>query len=71
MKKYAIDRFEDDFAICEDEEKTQIKLEKSKLYSNAKEGDWFELSGDNAVFLKELTTKNRNLNIELLKELMK
>lgn len=36
-----IDRFEGEYAVCEDDEK-QVLIEKSKLLSNAKEGDVLE-----------------------------
>ncbi len=37
--KYVIDRFEDHFAVCEDEEGKMINIERAKLPENVKEGD--------------------------------
>lgn len=39
MKKYVIDRFEGNYAICEDENKTMSKVPKYKLPLGCKEGD--------------------------------
>jgi len=38
MKKVIIDRFEGDFAVCEDESRKMINIEKSRLPADAKEG---------------------------------
>lgn len=37
--KYVIDRFEDHFAVCEDEEGKMINIERVKLPEDVKEGD--------------------------------
>ncbi|WP_313129764.1 DUF3006 domain-containing protein [Anaerocolumna sp.] len=39
MKKYIIDRFEDDYAICEAEDKSFVHIPKSSLPEHSKEGD--------------------------------
>jgi len=39
MGKYVIDRFEDIYAICEQEDKTFVLILKSKLPESIKEGD--------------------------------
>jgi hypothetical protein len=39
MKKYTIDRFEGNYAVCEDEKKVIIKIPKYKLPLECKEGD--------------------------------
>lgn len=38
MKKVIIDRFEGDFAVCEDENRRMINIEKWRLPADAKEG---------------------------------
>lgn len=37
--KYVIDRFEDDFAVCEDDEGSMVNIDKKTLPIEAKEGD--------------------------------
>lgn len=39
-----IDRFEDEYAVCENENKESINIDRDKLPSDIKEGDiiWFE-----------------------------
>jgi hypothetical protein len=44
--KVTIDRFEGDYAVCEKPDKTMINIKKTKLPSEAKEGDILEIEGD-------------------------
>lgn len=46
MKKVIIDRFEGDFAVCEDEDRKMINIEKSRLPEDAKEGTVLIIIGD-------------------------
>lgn len=46
MEKYVIDRFEDIYAICEQEDKTFVPILKSKLPESIKEGDCIILKED-------------------------
>ncbi|MFO7296196.1 MAG: DUF3006 domain-containing protein [Caldicoprobacter sp.] len=46
MKKVIIDRFEGDFAVCEDEDRKMINIEKSRLPEDAKEGTVLIIMGD-------------------------
>jgi hypothetical protein len=46
MKKVIIDRFEGDFAVCEDEDRRMINIEKSRLPEDAKEGTVLIIMGD-------------------------
>jgi len=46
MKKVIIDRFEGDFAVCEDEDRKMINIEKSRLPKDAKEGTVLIIMGD-------------------------
>ena len=39
MKKLTIDRFEGNYAICENEDKTTLQIPKYRLPLNCKEGD--------------------------------
>ncbi len=46
MKKLIIDRFEGDFAVCEQEDKIFINISKNSLPPDVKEGDFiFENDG--------------------------
>jgi hypothetical protein len=41
-----IDRFEGSFAVCEDENRRMINIERSKLPPGAKEGDVLRVNGE-------------------------
>jgi|GEM_PF-168422 len=57
---YSIDRFEGDIAVCEDENKRFIHLEKYKLTWDAHEGDCFRLDdGGTMEFLPDETAQRR------------
>jgi len=58
-----IDRFEDDFAVCEKDDKTMINIERIKLPLSVKEGDVITFSG-NKITLNEVETKIRKLKID-------
>jgi hypothetical protein len=64
--KVIIDRFEENFAVCEKEDEEMIKIEKSKLPLNSKEGDVIEINGENITFDEEETNARR----ERLRKLM-
>ena len=46
MRKFIIDRFEGDFAVCETEELEFIDIPKAALPCDAKEGDVITISVD-------------------------
>ncbi|SKC86996.1 DUF3006 domain-containing protein [Maledivibacter halophilus] len=63
--KLVIDRFEGDYAVCEKEDRIMIDIEKSKLPSDAKEGDVIVLiDGKYSIDLEE--TNKRKKEIEKL-----
>ncbi len=41
-----VDRFEGTYAVCEQEDQTIVKIEKSKLPKGTKEGDVLIMDGD-------------------------
>jgi hypothetical protein len=59
--KVIIDRFEENFAVCEKEDKEMIKIEKSKLPLNSKEGDVLIINGENITFHEEETNARREI----------
>ncbi|WP_053955463.1 DUF3006 domain-containing protein [Inediibacterium massiliense] len=54
-----IDRFEGSYAICEDEEKNMISMEKEKLPKEAKEGDVLFVSEERIIIDYEETNKRK------------
>lgn len=69
--KYIIDRFEGSFAVCEDEQRNMLNIERDKIPSTAVEGDVLIIKDNNIVIdLKE--TENRKKHIkELMNDLFK
>ena len=50
-----IDRFEERYAVCEDENRTIVNMDRSKLPAGAKEGDVLAVEGDNMSIDREKT----------------
>ncbi len=69
MKKkfFAIDRFEENFAVLEDEDESHINVLRSKLPIGVNEGDVMFLLDGHYFFDKEETERRRNYIIEKLK----
>jgi Protein of unknown function (DUF3006) len=67
--KYIIDRFEDDLAVCEDENGKMVDIEKSKLPKNAEVGDVIILENGHFRVDKEETDKRRKEIEDLMNEL--
>lgn len=59
MKKYIVDRFEETYAVCEDEDNSYINIEKYKLPADTKEGDCLVLKEDNTFYIDIETTEYR------------
>lgn len=57
--KYVIDRFEDNFAVCEDENQNFVDIEKAKLPTGAREGDILIVTGDKITVDKDSTKERR------------
>lgn len=63
--RYVIDRFEGDYAVCEDENKEIINIERTKIPSEAKEGDVL-VQIENGICLDIDETNRRKENIQRL-----
>ena len=72
MQKYIIDRFEEDFAVCENYDTEEIiDILKEKLPNDAKEGDIL-LKDDNENFCIDYEeTKLRKERMEILRKSLK
>lgn len=68
--KYSVDRIEEGFAVCEDENGKLINIEKEKLPQNLSEGDIFLIKNGEAVILKEETQERRRLLAEKRKAIL-
>ena len=58
-----IDRFEGNYAICENEELTMLEIEKNKLPESAKEGQVLIINGNN-IIIDKVQTATRKKEIE-------
>lgn len=70
MKQAVIDRFEGDFAVCEDCSTGQVSihLPKNRIPSQAKEGDCLNLFDDGVITIdQERTRVTRQRVLELMK----
>ncbi|NLL72763.1 MAG: DUF3006 domain-containing protein [Clostridiales bacterium] len=63
MKKYIVDRFEGDYAICEDQHNIFVNIRKSNLPSDVKEGDCLIMKDDGSFALDIDESKARIQNI--------
>lgn len=63
MKKFTIDRIEEDRAVLECENGEMVSLEVSSLPKNIKEGDILEFS-DGSYFLDDEETEKRKKHIK-------
>lgn len=60
-----IDRFEGNFAVCEDENKNIVNIKKEVIPKDAKEGDILVLK-ENKYIVDYIKTENRKKYIESL-----
>lgn len=63
--KYIIDRFEGNYAVCEDENKHMVNIEKDKIPAEAKEGHVLIQKGEK-YFIDLDETNRRKENIQRL-----
>ncbi len=59
MKQLIIDRFEQNFALCEDKEKHMFAIEKTELPAGAKEGDVLRISEEGQLTIDQQETQRR------------
>lgn len=64
-----IDRFEDEYAICEDKDKKILNINKSKIPKQAKEGDIIIYREGKYILDKEKTLNRKKYIEELTKDL--
>ena len=57
MKKYIVDRIENGFAVCEDEDGQMVDISLENLPSDLKQGDVLILEQEKYEVLKEETEK--------------
>ena len=57
--KYSVDRIEEVFAVCEDENGKTVNIEIGKLPEGVKEGDLISVDNGEAVILTEETEARR------------
>lgn len=67
--RVVIDRFEENYAVCEKEDRTMINLEKSLLPKEAKEGDVLVLQDGTISIDKYATQKRKNEINDLMEDL--
>ena len=65
--KFIVDRIEENFAVCEDDNKNMINIELCKLPKNIKEGDVI-MKDDNSFYIDYEATKKAKEEIEKLVE---
>ena len=59
MRQLLIDRFEQNYAICEDKEKHMFAIEKTELPTEAKEGDILKISEEGELNIERQATQRR------------
>ena len=64
--RVVIDRFEGDFAVCETEDRTMLNVKRSKLPTNAKEGDVLIIDGDTIKVDSAETAKRKKAAQKLM-----
>ncbi len=72
MKKYIIDRFEENFAVVEDYNTGKIEnIERTNFPKEAKDGDIITVSEDNIITIDKEETKRRREKLKKLKDMLK
>lgn len=67
--KFIIDRFEEEFAVCENEKGIMVNVSRNKLPKEAKEGDVLIIENENTYINVEETEKLRKEIEELTKDI--
>lgn len=67
--KFIIDRFEEEFAVCENEKGIMVNVSRNKLPKEAKEGDVLIIENENIYIDVEETEKLRKEIEELTKDI--
>jgi hypothetical protein len=69
--KFIIDRFEGNFALCEDEQGNMINIERHKVPMEAIEGDVLVIKENNIVIDRQETERRKSHIKGLMTELFK
>ncbi|MEE1282803.1 MAG: DUF3006 domain-containing protein [Acutalibacteraceae bacterium] len=64
MKTLIIERFENNFAICEDKDKSFFAIEIAELLKEAKAGDVLDIDNDGNIKINADETKRRKSRIQ-------
>lgn len=68
--RLSLDRFEGEYAICEDDAQKVHEIHKSKLPTNAKPGDVLVLSLEGSLSVDKVETERRKQKIRKLQRLL-
>jgi hypothetical protein len=61
--KVTIDRFEGEFAVCEQEDRTMVNILKDNIPQEAKEGDILVIEGDSiSIDVKGTAERKKRIN---------
>ena len=66
--RLSLDRFEGEYAICEDDAQRQHEIHKAKLPPNAKPGDILRLSSEGKLIVDNAETARRKTRIKALQD---
>jgi hypothetical protein len=69
--RVVIDRFEGGYAVCEEEDRAMINIEKRRLPKGVKEGDVLIINGDVIKIERQETNQKKEENKKLMDELWK
>ena len=69
--KVTIDRFEGEFAVCEQEDRTMVNILKDNIPQEAKEGDILIIEGDSISIDVEGTAERKKRISRLMDDLWK
>lgn len=64
MRKYIVDRFESNYAICEDENNILVNIQRNNLPTETKEGDCLIMKDDGNFYIDSETRESRIENIQ-------
>ncbi len=70
MEFWSIDRIEENFAVCEDENRQRLEIPRDRLPEGAKEGDVLRLTDGGYEIDREETARRREENRRLLESLL-
>ena len=70
MEFWSIDRIEENFAICEGENRQRLEIPRDRLPDGAKEGDVLRLTGGEYQIDRAETNRRREENRRLLESLL-